>query len=191
MTDSSIVGFGFSSAAAIMPPISVPTKALVAFITGGATADGWGEGKIILMGLDLNTTMIEVGDTGGLYTSIIHDDFRFYFMNISATYSGILRYNLQVTLTGEISSNICRFVLGKATAVQSNDSYNFVLTDGATTHALDPAAGKAAYLNGTIPYNAATNDILIFGLRNESKIKPINLRDVRISGILTLESTLT
>lgn len=189
MSDSSILGFGFSSGATPAPPVVVPTKALVPIVSGGSINSGWAANQVLLMGLDLNTTLISGGLGAGTYNSDVHDDFKHYLMNISKIYSGILRYDLQVTLTGTITANRCRFVLGKASASAGSTSYNFVYTQGAES-LLRSVADQAAYITGTISYTSAVNDILIFGLLNNNRFTAINNSDVHISGLITLESTL-
>jgi hypothetical protein len=186
MNDNSLLGFGFNSSGA---SVVVPTKALVPFVVGGSINSGWAADAVLLMPLGINGNLISGGLGGINYTSDAHDDFRFYLINTSNIYSGQLRYNLQVTLTGSITANRCRVVLGKATAVAGNTSYTFTYTKS-SQHVVRNVTDQAAYLTGTIPYTAAANDILIFGLVNDSAVTAINNSVVHISGLITLESTL-
>jgi len=190
MGELNTLSFGLRGAGASAPPTPVPTLATVPIVVGGAINTGWGINEVLLMGIGLNSTM-KIGGTGGsTYNSTLNDDFRYYFMNTSKKFSGLLTFDLQITLTGSIQNNTCRFALGISSAQNGNTVNTFGYTTGSGL-VLPSNAGEAAYLKGTVAYTAVADDILLFGLYNTSAIRPITNSTVHISGVVTLNSTLS
>lgn len=188
MGELNTLSFGLRGAGASTP---VPTLATVPIVVGGAINTGWAKNEVLLMGIGLNSTMKIAGTGGSTYNSTLNDDFRYYFMNTSAKFSGLLTFDLQVTLTGTLTSDTCKFALGISSAQNGNTVNTFSYTLGSGNLTLATIAGEAAYLKGTVAYTATADDILIFGLYNPSAIRNITNSTVHISGVVTLNSTLS
>jgi hypothetical protein len=191
MGELNTLSFGLRGAGGSAPPTPVPTLATVPIVVGGSINTGWGIKEVLLMGMGINSTMKIGGAGGSTYNSTLNDDFRYYFMNTSAKFSGILTFDLQLTLTGTILADACQFALGISKATDGNKVNTFGYTLGSDTLLLPVNADEAAYLKGTVPYTAGADDILLFGLYNPSASRAVTNSTVHISGVVTLNSTLS
>lgn len=189
MSNLSLNGFGYNAGAAPTTPVVVPTYTYVPITVGGnITAGGWAGSTNQLLQFYSAGRASAQGTSSSSITLTVATSWNYILTNFQPYLTGDIAYELVMTLSGTLSSVDVIPFIGVTTVAKNATTRVFTLTNDAMQSG-STVVGGMAKIQGTISYTPTADDILIFGLRNNSG-SAINNGAVTISGTLLFKSTL-